>query len=68
MSVDLIFNDIPRLSSVGGFHPHSLYFPPMQSYGQQEWEYYVTKLHGADLAATSEDLEIIKNLVNKLGR
>lgn len=68
MSVDLTFNDIPRMNSIGNFHPHSLYFPAMQSYSQQEWEYYVTKLHGADLAASSEDLQTLKNLVNKLGR
>lgn len=68
MSVDLVFNDIPKLSSMGSFHPRSLYFPPIQSYSQQEWEYYVTKLHGADLAASDEDLQTLKNLVNKLGR
>lgn len=48
--------------------PHRLCFPEIESNRQQEWEFWVTKLHGADLTASDEDLQIIKNLVNKLGR
>lgn len=62
------FRDIPNLTLSGLNSVHALGFPEMKSNRQREWEYYVTKLHGADLAATSEDLEVIKNLVNKLGR
>lgn len=64
----ITFTDIPRLAGPAQFRPSELYYPEMESNRQQEWEYYVTKLHGADLAATDEDLETIKNLVNKLGR
>ena len=48
--------------------PHRLCFPEIESNRQQEWEFWVTKLHGADLTASDEDLQVIKNLVNKLGR
>ena len=68
MNADFDFQDVAKMSSSANFYPHSLYFPRMKTPHQQEWEYYVTKLHGADLAATDEDLEALKNLVNKLGR
>ena len=45
----------------------SVGFPERMSLRQGEWEYYVSKLHGRDLAASNEDLEILKKLVNKLG-
>lgn len=61
------FQDLPKLQ-LSAFKPQELFFPKLEANRQREWEYYVTKLHGADLAATNEDLEIIKNLVNKLGR
>lgn len=68
-SLDLTFQDIPNLSCVDHLRVKTtLYFPDFLTPGQREWEYYVTKLHGADLAASKEDLETLKNLVNKLGR
>lgn len=62
------FRDIPNLTLSGLSSVHALGFPEMKSIRQQEWEYYVTKLHGLDLAASDEDLQTLKNLVNKLGR
>ena len=48
--------------------PPRVWFPEIEPDRQQEWEFWVTKLHGADLTASDEDLQVIKNLVNKLGR
>lgn len=62
------FRDIPNLTLSGLNSVHALGFPEMKSNRQREWEYYAIKLHGLDLAATSEDLQTLKNLVNKLGR
>lgn len=67
MSRDLVFADIPKIV-LSSFHPATLSFPEMKANRQREWEFWVTKLHGADLAASDEDLQTIKNLVNKLGR
>lgn len=67
-SKDLTFQDIPNLSCIDHLRVKTLYFPDFLTPGQREWEYYVTKLHGADLAASKEDLETLKNLVSKLGR
>lgn len=62
------FRDIPNLTLSGLNSVHALGFPEMKSNRQREWEYYAIKLHGADLAASDEDLQTLKNLVNKLGR
>lgn len=62
------FRDIPNLTLSGLSSVHALGFPEMKSNRQREWEYYAIKLHGADLAASDEDLQTLKNLVNKLGR
>ena len=65
---EIRFRDIPNLTLSGLNSVHALGFPEMKSNRQREWEYYVTKLHGLDLAASDEDLQTLKNLVNKLGR
>lgn len=62
------FRDIPNLTLSGLNSVHALGFPEMKSNRQREWEYYAIKLHGLDLAASDEDLQTLKNLVNKLGR
>lgn len=64
---DLTFKDIKKLASWTTFRPDHLKFPTFQSEFEREWEFWVTKLHGASLSATREDLEVIKNLVNKVG-
>lgn len=61
-------SDLQKATTWSGFYPESLHFEQMESIRQQEWEFFVSKLHGADLVASDEDLQTIKNLVNKLGR
>lgn len=34
---------------------------------EMEWEWLVSRLHGASLQASAEDVEILKKLVTKLG-
>ena len=59
-----------KITSISQFYwrarGESIGFPSDMTPRQAEWEFYVSKLHGQDLAATDEDLEVLKNLVNKL--
>lgn len=38
-----------------------------QTYNEAEWDMYVSRLLGKSIRATTEDLEVLKNLCKKLG-
>lgn len=68
MFPEFTFLDIPNIASWTDFTPRELTFPEKLTNRQRQWEFYVTKLHGADLIASDEDMQVLKDLVNKLGR
>lgn len=46
--------------------PHGVEGKHRVSYGEAEWEFWVSKLHGNYLGSTPEDLQTIKNIANRL--
>ena len=66
----ITFLDLQKITSLSQFcwrgRNNEIKLPYDMTQRQAEWEFYVSKLHGRDLAATNEDLEVLKNLVNKL--
>lgn len=47
--------------------PHATTDYNKVSYGEAEWEFWVSKLHWNYLRVTSEDLETIKAIANRIG-